>query len=323
MSEPNEDNEIIGEIVDEGEDLQSTEDPWCGTSMVRWKPPQYSEEWWAMTSPEVAAKRCSAHSSRTGKRCCRISIEGARVCYMHGGAAKHVKAAARARLENAADRMAANLLGLAENAVSEQVRLAGTNSALDRTIGKAPTTIEIGPTEPKPWEEVFDGISSNSRASSRAARGVEDLPANAEGLGGHRTSAAGETSAPSFTQGETGDQTQPPTPSPPWAGTFETGPPPQAFDTYTTGHINDGTGWPDTPPQQPSAHKFARERGNQAANGVTREPPVRHTPSGQAREDSAATRPHHISGDDAVAEAGRLARQQKAITSPHRRYTRP
>ena len=57
--------------------------------------------------------------------------------------APQVKAAARARLENAADRMARNLLGLATEAESETVKLGATNSALDRAGLKPPAEVVL------------------------------------------------------------------------------------------------------------------------------------------------------------------------------------
>ena len=65
--------------------------------------------------------------------------------------------------------MAKQLLGIALSADSEAVKLAAVKDALDRTIGKAPTTVEIGPM--KPYEEMLEGISTVSRAESRRARG--------------------------------------------------------------------------------------------------------------------------------------------------------
>ncbi|WP_210687358.1 hypothetical protein [Mycolicibacterium sp. GESEQ-9] len=132
--------------------------------------PRWSEEWWEQASPAVQSRRCKAHK-KTGERCLKAAIEGATVCRVHGGAAPHVKAAARARLDNAADRMAANLLRLGEQAESETVQLSATNSALDRAGITKPTQVELGPMEPKPWEELFEGITTESREQSRARRG--------------------------------------------------------------------------------------------------------------------------------------------------------
>lgn len=137
-------------------------------------PPRWSEQWWEQASPEVQARRCKAHK-KTGEQCLKAAIHGATVCRTHGGAAGHVKAAARARLENAADRMAANLLGLAVDAESEPVRLSATNSALDRAGLTKPTEVVLSPGAPKPiYETIFESIGGGTRAESRARRGVED-----------------------------------------------------------------------------------------------------------------------------------------------------
>ena len=111
-------------------------------------------------------RRCAAHSSRTGKPCRKWAIRGGSVCATHGGSLKAVKHKAKERLEAAADRMAKELLGIALGAESEAVKLAAIRDALDRSIGKAPTTVEIGP--PKPFEQIFDAIAGNSREESRA-----------------------------------------------------------------------------------------------------------------------------------------------------------
>jgi hypothetical protein len=47
------------------------------------------------------ANRCTARSSRTGKRCAKAPIAGGTVCPTHGGRAPQVKAAAAARIEAA------------------------------------------------------------------------------------------------------------------------------------------------------------------------------------------------------------------------------
>lgn len=122
-----------------------------------------------------AATRCVAHR-KNGDRCKRQAIKGATVCRAHGGAAGHVKRKARQRLEEASDRMARQLLGIAESAESETVRLAAIKDALDRAGLKAPTTVDVS-VGPKPYETVLGsvvGLSGGSRAESRAARGQTD-----------------------------------------------------------------------------------------------------------------------------------------------------
>lgn len=161
-------------IIDvEAEEIEEGDDPSSGRALQRWRPAQFSEEWWEWVSPEIRAGRCSAHSSRTGLRCRRPSIAGGSVCRAHGGAAKHVKLAARARLDNAADVMVKRLLQLAQIA-DDPVALKAVVSALDRTLGKPVQAIAVGAAEPKPYEELFEGISTVSRAESRRARGISE-----------------------------------------------------------------------------------------------------------------------------------------------------
>lgn len=102
------------------------------------------------------------------------ALRGAAVCRYHGGAAPHVKQAARVRLEMAADRMAANLLRLGTDASSEAVQLGATNSALDRVGISKPAEVVVSPAAPKPWEEVFESFGTSSRAESRARRGLSE-----------------------------------------------------------------------------------------------------------------------------------------------------
>ncbi len=85
-----------------------------------------------------------------------------------------MKAKARQRLEDAADRMARELLkmGVDEN-VSHAVKLAAIRDALDRAglSAKTAVSVEVGA---KPWEQIFDDITGGSRAESRRRRGVPD-----------------------------------------------------------------------------------------------------------------------------------------------------
>lgn len=142
---------------------------------------KWSEEWWAAQAPHTQARRCRAHSSRTGEPCKNLAIQGSTCCRFHGGAAKHVKAAARARLENAADVMAKQLLTMALTADSESVALAAIKDALDRGGLKPPAEVVLSQGETKPWEELFDGISVMSREESRAARGYAGVDTGSDG----------------------------------------------------------------------------------------------------------------------------------------------
>jgi hypothetical protein len=126
------------------------------------------------------ARRCVAHK-KTGERCRRWAIRGGTVCPHHGGSSVAVRARARQRLEEAADRMAKELLGIAVGAESESVRLNAIRDALDRAGVSAKQALELSTArEPQPWEVVladiaFDGIAKITREESRARRG---LPSN-------------------------------------------------------------------------------------------------------------------------------------------------
>jgi hypothetical protein len=139
-------------------------------------------------------RRCKAHK-KNGEQCKNAGVPGATVCRFHGGAAKHVKAAARARLENAADLMAKQLLGIALTAEGEGVKLAAIKDALDRAGLRPPAEVILSQGETKPYEELFEGIGTMSRAESRRARGVPDS----------------EDSFAGFASGTEGTEYQPPT----------------------------------------------------------------------------------------------------------------
>lgn len=275
---PDDDN-----IIDvEAEEIEEGNDPSSGRSLERWRPAQFSEEWWEWVSPEIRAGRCQAHSSRTGLRCRRPAIAGGSVCRAHGGAAKHVKLAARARLDNAADRMVRRLLQLAELA-DDPVALKAVDSALDRTLGKPVQAIAVGAAEPKPYEEIFEGISTVSREESRAARGYAGVEAEHNvgiqtGSDGNSTDAGRgvpRSPATSYDSRPVSDEQQPDTP------------PATAAEASRQ----------DAPPRGSRQRRFGRDSDDQ--------PPTRH-----------------ISGDQAYEVAGQLHRQL-AIESPHKRYPRP
>jgi len=90
------------------------------------------------------------------------------------GNAPAVKAKARQRIEDAADRMARELLKMAvDENVSDAVKLAAIRDALDRAGLSVGTAVSVA-IAPKPWEQIFDDIAGGSRAGSRARRGMPD-----------------------------------------------------------------------------------------------------------------------------------------------------
>lgn len=131
-----------------------------------------SEDWWALRPPEVRARRCRAHR-RNGNQCGKVAMAGQQVCGTHGGRAPQAIAKARRRLDEAADRMAQRLLGIAESDnVPAYVALAAVDSALDRAGLKPTQQVSVGVTAP--WEEVITGIAQITQAESRARRGVTE-----------------------------------------------------------------------------------------------------------------------------------------------------
>ena len=117
--------------------------------------------------------QCVAHK-KTGEQCQKMAIRGARVCRFHGGAAPQVKAAARTRIELAADKLAQRLLQFAfDGTVADPVALAAIRDALDRAglSAKQNVEIEVGPT--KPYEQILSRLEGGSRAQWRRNRGEE------------------------------------------------------------------------------------------------------------------------------------------------------
>ncbi|MEN3220698.1 hypothetical protein PUR22_07610 [Mycolicibacterium porcinum] len=106
-------------------------------------------------------------------------MEAQNVCGTHGGRAPLAKAKARRRIDEAADRMAARLLGIAESEnMPAYVSLQAVLAALDRAGIKPPTQVDIG--IKSPWEEVMGeitGIAQITRAESEARDGIAPAPA--------------------------------------------------------------------------------------------------------------------------------------------------
>ncbi|WP_155764239.1 hypothetical protein [Mycobacterium colombiense] len=153
--------------------------------------PSNGRDW---TNSAVPQRRCKAHK-KDGSQCSNPAIRGGTVCRFHGGAAKHVKMAARARLENAADRMAKELLGMAiDPDISAAVKLAAIRDALDRAGLKAPNEVVLSQGT-APYEEIFDSISSerpdsgtNHADSKRASADWPLFDEQAESIAGQPNS---------------------------------------------------------------------------------------------------------------------------------------
>lgn len=153
--------------------------------------------------------KCTAHSKRTGAPCNNPPVVGLTVCRMHGGATRAAKNAARRRIDEAAERMAKQLLRIADSADSEAVRLAAVKDALDRAGLKPPdkVDVEVGV---KPYEAMLGnivGMSTSTRSESRAARGISEP--KQIGAGGTANSDEGVVIEGEVVDAETGPRTSP------------------------------------------------------------------------------------------------------------------
>lgn len=116
-------------------------------------------------------RRCTAHN-RQGNPCGQSPVPGATVCKFHGGAAPQTLKKARERLEAAADRMAARLLGIAESEnVPAYVALQAVNSVLDRVGVTEPKEVTV---TVKPFDQLLGDVTGGSRADYRRATGHPD-----------------------------------------------------------------------------------------------------------------------------------------------------
>ena len=100
------------------------------------------------------------------------------------------------------------ITGLEPEAAEKQseVKLAAIKDALDRAGLKPPAEVVLSQGETKPYEELFDDISSGSRAESRRARGVPDIANEFAGFSAEEY----DTPSPPAMAAETHSQPDPP-----------------------------------------------------------------------------------------------------------------
>jgi hypothetical protein len=103
-------------------------------------------------------------------------MEAQKVCGTHGGRAPQSKAKARRIIDEAQDKAAHKLLGIAESAENEAVKLAAVKHILALGGFNEKTAVEVSVRQQAPWEEMVEGLAPISRAESRAARGLPAEP---------------------------------------------------------------------------------------------------------------------------------------------------
>jgi hypothetical protein len=226
-------------------------------------------------------RQCRAHK-KTGEQCKNAAILGSTVCRYHGGAAEHVKRAARARIENATDLVAKELIAIALSGDSDATRVSAIKDLLDRGGLKAPSEVVLSPGNRALYEDVFDDIAGGSRAESRARRGLD-----AGDDGGLNRSASGID----VSLNNKGDKER--------GGHYD------SDESYWEASGSDG-------------NVYAPDGG---LSGRVR-------PDFDRRDDGSGPRRfgREHAAEDAVAAANRAnarAVGQRAIESPHKRYTRP
>jgi hypothetical protein len=140
------------------------------------------DRWERSAHPE---RRCTAHR-KNGDQCKNAARVGTNVCDFHGARAPQVKRKARQRIEEAADRMARELLRMAtDDKVADSTRLVAIRDVLDRAglAAKTAVELEVGPL--KPYETIFEHIEAGSRAEYRRSQGITNgSNRNASPVGG-------------------------------------------------------------------------------------------------------------------------------------------
>lgn len=130
-------------------------------------------------SKVLPAVRCTARK-QNGEPCRAMAARGATVCRVHGGSAPQVKAAAKRRIDQAAEALVQRLLGFAlDGDVPDAVALAAVKDALDRAGLGAKQSLELSPKPLAPWEEMFMDFAATSRERHRA---LEQLVRRGESL---------------------------------------------------------------------------------------------------------------------------------------------
>lgn len=178
----------------------------------RWDTPGLDRGCFAARDIEVGCRRCTATNTK-GERCRSYAIPGAKVCRNHGGATRHVREAARVRLEMASNRLVGKLVEIAfDDTRPAAVQLHAIKDSLNRAGLTKPTQVEVGPINP--FEQVFDSIASERVDSETSPVGSEQDSFDRLMFDQHAESVGEQQYSPEFeppTQREPRTTTQPPT----------------------------------------------------------------------------------------------------------------
>lgn len=198
---------------------------------------KWSEQWWANAKPQVQARRCTGHR-KNGDRCKQAAMEGQRVCGTHGGRAPQAKRKARQRLEEAADRMARELLKIAtDDNTPEAVRVNAVKDALDRAGVSARTAVDVS-VSTKPFEQIFEAMEVETvrRSDYRRSQGIEVEPELIPSDTPTALAALGEADDSEILDVEIEDEAQPITPDDAENGSaFDSAAQPSPFETSAPG----------------------------------------------------------------------------------------
>jgi hypothetical protein len=281
----NEDNMIDAEVVD---NLPAVIQPEASNAE------RIQSAAWTAKLEDNESRRCAAHK-KNGEQCRKFAIQGSTVCRTHGGATRHVKNKARIRVENASNRLMGKLIQFAfDDTKPPATQLDAIKDSLNRAGLRPPAEVVLSQGD-KPYEEVFEGISSGSRAESRRARGLAGVEANENAGNAPPTQSNGPYPNP------------PPNTTSPAESVVTRGIPMDYADLepeYVARAANAPLYQERADPSFENGEAFFADAPSPAPRG-----------SGFDRDRDAQRPPHHIQGDDALRVAGDLARQ-KAIESP-------
>lgn len=252
-------------------------------------------------------RRCVAMTSKG--QCRKFAILGSTVCKTHGGATKQVVNKARVRVQNVSNRMMGKLIEFAfDDTKPPDTQLRAIRDALDRAGLRPPAEVVVSPGEPKqPWEEVFEGLSPMTREESRRARGlpVEDdmqpamgLPENEGLLPPTQPDPANPNQPPN--QRARREPLTDPTHDPASAMQYQP-------DHDTEGHSNSSRYDGRLNADRYEGQSEASEYGQRLARGNRGDRPRRPEFDRQPQPEPPV---RHITGDEALAESGRLTRQR-------------